>query len=338
MYSRGSGVPLDFRIALNYYKLGAALKVVRAMENVAKTYLLFSDKENTRKWFQFAISKGSLYLQSQRQEFLDLVGSKLETPIQEDVFELELMEEIKTGPLAHLIGKGLDTEELMLQALGPLLESDNKKYDSAVVATSRASLGLKDPYRVQIITCHRTELKNQRSEKRIYEKGDGNLLPRPVVDLFTLKQIHFADMDPKKDHVYEGFAIKLTLIEDAITGRPSINQIAEDEHGDAQRIFIYNFPQNADTQNKIGFGCKVTVVNPYFRLARDGKPMIRVDDISLMFLHSNTTNKKRCRYCGDECELTVPCRHCKRSFYCSKVCLKNDTMELNHRDVCVKRL
>lgn len=145
-------------------------------------------------------------------------------------------------------------------------------------------------------------------------------------------------MDPKKDHIYEGFAIKLTFIEDAITGKPWISQIAEDENGDAQRIFVYNFPQNDETQNKIGFGCKVTVVNPYFRLAKDGMPMIRIDDISLMFLHSDTTNKKRCRYYGNDSDLTVPCRQCKRSFYCSKLCLKKDAMELNHNDVCLKRL
>lgn len=334
MYRQGQGVPRDLQTALNYHKLAAAMKVVRAMENVAEIYFAMFDKENAKKWFQFAISKGSLHLQSKRQAFLALVGNELNTPIEDDIFELELMEEVKTGPLAHLIGEDLppSAEDLMLKML------KSNEPPNIGMATSRSLHGLKDPYRIEIITNHRMALRTQRSQAVKYERGEGNLLPRPVVDLFTLKPIFFADMDPKKDHIYEKFAIKLTFIEDAITGRPSICQIAEDEKGDAQRVFIYNFPQNGETQNKIGFGCKVTIVNPYFRLAKDGKPMIRVDDISLMFLHSSVSNKNRCRYCGNECQLTVPCRQCKRSYYCSKACLKKDSMDLGHKDVCLKRL
>lgn len=334
MYRLGQGVPQDFQTGINYQKLAAALKVVRAMENLAVTYLTMFDKENAKKWFQFAISKGSLYLQSKRQIFFAFVGNELNAPIEEDVFELELMEEVKNGPLGHLIGNDLPPsgEDLILKTL------KSGKSSNTSVATSRSLHGLNDPYRIEIIKSHRTALRTQRNMASTFEKGEGNLLPKPVVDLFTLKPIFFADMDPKKDHIYEKFAIKLTFIEDAITGRPSICQIAEDEKGDAQRIFIYNFPQNEETQNKIGFGCKVTIVNPYFRLAKGGKPMIRVDDISLMFLHSSVSNKNRCRYCGSECQLTVPCRQCKRSYYCSKACLKKDSMELNHLDVCLKRL
>lgn len=334
MYTTGQGVPRDAQTGRNYQKLGAALKLVRSMENLASQYLGLSDKENARKWFQFAISKGSLSLQSKRQEFFALVGPDLNTPIEEDIFELELVNEVKTGPLAHLFGNDLppSAEDLLVGMLKSKMPSD------AASTTSRSVLGLVDPYRSNIITSHRSALRMQRNTAFKFDKGEANLLPRPVVDLFTLKPIFFADMDPKKDHIYEKFAIKLTFIEDAITGRPSIIQIAEDEKGDAQRVFIYNFPQNDETQNKIGFGCKVTIVNPYFRLAKDGRPMIRVDDISLMFLHSSVSNKNRCRYCGSECQLTVPCRQCKRAYYCSKPCLKKDSMELNHLDVCLKRL
>lgn len=331
MYSTGVGVPRDKATALNYYKLGAALKLVRAMENVYDVYMTRCDISNALKWFKFAISRGSLSLQSRKESLRALVGSEIDEPIEEDLFELELMDEVKSGPLAHLFPKEPSTHDYVMNLL-PSTE------DKSTMVTSRSSLGLTDPYRIQIITCHRRDLRMIRNGKVRYEKGAANLLPKPMVDLFTLKPIWFADMDPTKDHIYEGFAIKLTLIEDAITGRPSIQQVAEDEKGDAQRIYIYNFPQNDDTQNKLGFGCKITVVNPYFRLAKDGRPMIRIDDISLMFLHTNSTNKRRCRYCGSENDSTVPCRHCKRSFYCSKVCLKKDSLELNHKDVCLKRL
>lgn len=334
MYLNGEGVPLNGRTALNYFKLGSSMKVVRAMENVADVYLNSCDKENARKWFQYAMSRGSLALQSKRDDYLNLVGKGLNSPFEDDVFELELLEEVKSGPLAHLIAEKPQSPEEMLQTLMQKISLKR----SIGETTSRALLGLTDPYRIGIIKDHRTSLRMMRDMKLTYDKGEGKLLPKPMVDLFTLKPIHFADMDPKKDHIYEGYAIKLTLIEDAVTGRPSISQIAEDENGDAQRIFIYNFPQDHNTQNAIGFGCKITVVNPYFRLAKDGRPMIRVDDIALMFLHSNIANKKRCRYCGKESDSTVPCRLCKRSFYCSKVCLKKDSLDMNHNAVCIKRI
>lgn len=132
--------------------------------------------------------------------------------MEEDVFELELMEEVKTGHLAHLIVDSVPLSPL------DLFKKFNTKVDMALT-TSRSSLGLADPYRVMIITKHRCESRLIRSRTVGYSKGEGNLLPRPLVDLFTLKPILFADMDPKNDQVYEGFAIKLTFIEDAITGK-----------------------------------------------------------------------------------------------------------------------
>lgn len=83
------------------------MKVVRAMENVVEVYWQLFDKENTRKSYQFAISKGSLSLKTKKPLVFALVGNELETPIEEDIFELELMEDVKSGPLAHLISKGL---------------------------------------------------------------------------------------------------------------------------------------------------------------------------------------------------------------------------------------
>lgn len=337
MYDKGIGVTLNKSKALDYYKLASSMKVVRAMEIIAYMYLELDDKENARKWFQYAINKGSLALQATKQDFFDIVGTGVENTIEEDVFELELIEEVKAGPLAHMI---VGVEELPMSEEETINKFCEKyKIDrSGCVSTSRTSLGLTDPYRVKIITSHRYMLREIRSQKPEFHKGEAKLLPKQIVDIFTLKQIFFADMDTKKDHIYEGCAIKLTLIEDAITATPSISQIAEDGNGDAQRICFCNFPRNKEIQDSIGFGCSITVVNPYFRLANDGLPVIRVDDVSLMVLQPSCTDKKKCRYCGKTNDLTVPCRHCKRCFYCSKLCLKKDSAELNHKDVCLKRL
>lgn len=49
MFHRGYGMMPSTKTALNYYKLAASRKVVRAMKNVADVYLNAFDKENTRK-------------------------------------------------------------------------------------------------------------------------------------------------------------------------------------------------------------------------------------------------------------------------------------------------
>jgi hypothetical protein len=105
------------------------------------------------------------------------------------------------------------------------------------------------------------------------------LKPVPI-DLIGLKPIYFKDMTANMEYIYEGFVIKLTVIEDAITGAPSVSVIAEDDHGHAQRIFVYNFKQDKETQNFLGFGCKISIVNPYYRIPEDRIPAIRVDDSS----------------------------------------------------------
>jgi hypothetical protein len=48
-------------------------------------------------------------------------------------------------------------------------------------------------------------------------------------------------MDSTKDHIYEGFVLQITFIEDAITGSASIVGLIEDENGDIQRCSVNNF-------------------------------------------------------------------------------------------------
>jgi hypothetical protein len=59
--------------------------------------------------------------------------------------------------------------------------------------------------------------------------------------IIGLKPITLRDMDSTKDHIYEGFVLQITFIEDAITGSASIVGLIEDENGDIQRCSVNNF-------------------------------------------------------------------------------------------------
>lgn len=193
---------------------------------------------------------------------------------------------------------------------------------------------------------HRTFFHEMRGMKETEKKKQGTfatyahpakLKGKPNVDIIGLKQIYFKDMDTNVDKIYDGFAVKVVIIDDAIVGQPSVNIIGQDNDGNMQRIFIYNIPQNEETQQVVGFGCSITIVNPYHRIAMDGKPMIRVDNPSTIIYHTALTNKKRCRYCGNP-QGIILCKKCQRAYYCSKNCLTSDSSENEHKLVCVKKL
>lgn len=152
MYQIGEGVNQDRQMAINYFKLSASREVVRSMESLAYAYLEMGDKENATKWFQFAIYKGSIALQSKKQVFVNFVGSasKLNQPFESDIFELQLIEEVKNGPLKHLIvDYGLDAAYDEITSKNYLKDLNVEKLTGE--ATSRQSNGLTDPYRVSII-------------------------------------------------------------------------------------------------------------------------------------------------------------------------------------------
>ncbi|XP_037027921.1 uncharacterized protein LOC119068449 [Bradysia coprophila] len=318
MYCDGYGVVRNAEMGLNYYKLGALLKTVRAMENVFDIYIKKLDIGNALNWFKFAVSRGSMYLAERTDKLRDLLGNQIDAPFDEEQFEKDLRTEMEVGPLASLIPKDLPP------SIEDILTSPN--------ATCRAQLGLGDRYRMSIVTAHRRELKLVKNASLKLDRTTNKELPKTKVDLSTLKKISLSDMGEERQ---DGSAMKITFIEDAILGRPTIVQIAEDENGDAQRIFIDNFPQNEETHKHIGYGCQVTLLNPHYETDPDGKPVIRVNS-NLLVLHPTDDGQSRCRYCT-RLGAAIPCRKCKRVFYCSKSCSMIDSVELNHKDVCFKR-
>lgn len=170
-----------------------------------------------------------------------------------------------------------------------------------------------------------------------------NLKPRPKINLSDFKPILLEEMSKeKKSQIYQGFFLRLTIMEDPIdkdSAVTAIYSIVRDEKYSYERLFIYNYsPNKTELQENLGFGSKISIVNPYYRISLDGSPLLRVDDFNTVIIHSDLKNEKICRYCGNENYEGPPilCRFCKRSYYCSQKCLKLDVSELRHNFVCKK--
>jgi hypothetical protein len=67
-----------------------------------------------------------------------------------------------------------------------------------------------------------------------------------------------------KGHIYEGFVIELTIIEDAVLDVHRL--LAKDGKGNAHRIYVYKLTQDKNTQDYLGSGCKISSLNPYYRI------------------------------------------------------------------------
>ena len=84
-------------------------------------------------------------------------------------------------------------------------------------------------------------------------------------------------------------------------------------------------------------GATFLIMNPYIRMAADGKPMIRIDDPrSLVAVDNGEVDGKMCRYCGDM-GAKFSCARCLSAVYCSKECQTDDWKLLDHKLVCVMK-
>jgi hypothetical protein len=202
---------------------------------------------------------------------------------------------------------------------------------------------LTDPYRIQLIIEHReylTQVRELRTDRDIVNTTTPALQKRKAPkSLLGLKPITLRDMDPTKDHVYEGFVMQITFIEDNIFNGSSIVNVIEDENGDTQRCFIYNFEhENNDSiaQQTFGFGFKMSLINPYMRMAYDRKPGIRIDDPKSLAKFGEVEKiVDMCHYCCKGNAKSV-CSRCKRAQYCDKNCQTNDWKLYKHKLICIK--
>lgn len=188
-----------------------------------------------------------------------------------------------------------------------------------------------DPLRKELIVNHRRavyEFNKVRSSK-VLQTGATFKPPKTQqapLSWVGLKPIYLNEVDPTEDRVHEGYILELTLITAPYNNKMSISFVAEDINKNVQRVYLYNF------NKELAIGTKITVVNPYIRIAADGKPAIRIDDPGTVMISPQQV-VDICYYCGKS-NSKYSCAKCKQAKYCTKECQVSDWKELKHSLDC----
>ncbi|KAG4071231.1 hypothetical protein HA402_008966 [Bradysia odoriphaga] len=329
MYEDGESVSRDIETAILYWKFAAFDDLTRAMENLYRVFMQSRKYSEAVDWYKLSIEKGSAR-DNAMEEFIRKRTRQLGN-FNSKMFIEKLKAGLRASRFGNIVRQCEELEDNLVRKVNTERKTAAEQIVQRVPKTDSA-----------FIIDHRKYFKETRDicsqSGLVYIVHPSKLKVKPTVNIIGLKSIYFKDMIATAEKIYDGFAIKVLIIDDAIVGQPSVNVIGRDDHGTIHRIFIYNIPQDEETQDKVGYGCTITIVNPYHKIgATDGRPMIRVDDPSTVIYHTMLTNKKRCRYCGDP-QGVILCGKCKRVFYCSQVCRSADANENQHHLVCVKKL
>ena len=157
--------------------------------------------------------------------------------------------------------------------------------------------------------------------------------------LVGLQSLLLSDMDPTREKVWAGHVLSLTVIDAAYSTSPSIHLVVEDDHGHVERLFLYNYPPHEAEhliRKRFVVGCKMAVINPYLRLAQDGKPGIRVDDYKSIICHPvSEAGKAVCWFCLTS-GATKMCAKCHLGCYWSKRCQQQDWNLYDHKRICIQ--
>jgi tetratricopeptide (TPR) repeat protein len=206
---------------------------------------------------------------------------------------------------------------------------------------------LTDPYRIEVITQHRDwesqafQVKINPNFTSIPNTNEPRVKQQTVKSSNGLKPITLREMNPTIDHIYNGYVLSVTIIEEAYSWTPSIHLVVEDEHLDCERLFIYDFPEGQQeyfTSKVFTIGSKMHIINPYLRLgANDMKSLIRIDDFSaIIMLNESERVMNMCRCC-EKANASHVCTKCKQARYCTMECQTMDWETYKHELICTSR-
>jgi TPR repeat protein len=250
--------------------------------------------------------------------------------------------------------QGKEAEKMQLPCFPPYQSNHkigvehiiNKERSSTVesIPSNNRKLRLTNPHRIELIKRHRQWAIAMSPTKRNPNHTEITATIKPRVkqetakSLVGLKSISLKEMNPTKDHIYKGYVLSLTVVEEIYSWTPSIHLVIDDENLDCEQMCIYGFPPSDGeylVKNVFRIGNKMHVINPYLRIgAHDGKPMIRVDDFSSIIMQDESSSvMNMCRCCGLPNALHV-CSLCKSARYCSKECQAMDWKIYQHKLIC----
>lgn len=212
-----------------------------------------------------------------------------------------------------------------------------QKLDQPVTSNK---LQLTNPARLQCVQRHRQTLKSSSElahsklhvvTMSIKPQKEQKITKHPD----DFKEISLRDMNPYKDALYEKRFINLLISEDPMFGLyTAIHVVVRDDNGDCLNCSFYELDHSSEeTRRNLCFGSKITVTNPYYRLASDGSVALRVDDPKSVIYRASGKDNPICRYCWKE-NPQHSCGDCKRAKYCSRTCQTADWKILKHKLIC----
>jgi TPR repeat protein len=205
-------------------------------------------------------------------------------------------------------------------------------------------LCLKNPHRIEVILKHREwesrslQERNNPNQSLMFSTHKSRIKQQTAKSFIGLKPISLREMNPAKDHIYNGYVLSVKIIGEAYSWTPSIHLVIEDENLDCEQMFIYSFPDGQGeylTSKVYTIGSKMNIINPYLRIgANDMKPLIRIDDFSSIIMQNESERViNMCRCCGEPNAPHV-CSKCKQARYCTKECQIMDWQLYKHKLIC----
>jgi hypothetical protein len=226
-----------------------------------------------------------------------------------------------------------------------LSNGDSIESDQTITIARHNSHHLLDPHRIELFKEHRRFLsmlshilESNSPLIRITTTNPPKHLQKKPKKLTNLKSISLKEIDPTKNHIYEGHVLSVTIIEQTLVFTPSILLLIEDENLDVERLFVYGFNEDEGQrliEEVFIIGSKMDILNPSLKIGTtDLKPGIRVDDFSSIIMQDESEKVvQMCRCCG-EANSTYRCSRCKQAYYCRSECQNIDWRKYRHRLLC----
>ncbi|CAF3362012.1 unnamed protein product [Rotaria sp. Silwood2] len=336
LYDTNTGLEIDPHNYELLYNKAVALRLIgRDMSETIRAYRAFlaaAPKDHRKVPESYYAMASCYFVHEKHQDITDNVKKLYQQGEEAEKLQLPCFLPYKSNNKT-LIKQMLD-EKSSLNAESPTPVISNK---------SR----LINPNRIAVILEHRKwqngllQARDNSVCPAVYTTQKPRVPQRTAKSLIGLKPITIREMNPIKDHVYEGYVLSVTIIGEAYSWIPSIHLVIEDEHLDCIKICVYGFPEDHGeyfTTKVFRIGNKMNIINPYLRIgASDKIPVIRVDDFSSIMMQSESEYiVNMCRCCG-EANAPHVCSKCKQARYCTKECQTMDWELYKHKLICKKQ-
>lgn len=223
LFLEGQGRPVDIERAVEFWKIAALFGAHRAMQSLAYHYYSRRQKSIAIQWYAFAIHHNSMdhHLRGLFSEAS--IPPDFDADVFEDALDDELLNNVRTKEFVSIKDYECDWEGI-----------ERRRKDRKKRLVKETDLDF-PAYRKKLITDHRTMWNKHkgikledREAKALSKKG--NLSSAMTPNLIGLKPITFKDMDKLvEDKIYDGFALKVTVIEEVVVMKAVIALVDDGE-------------------------------------------------------------------------------------------------------------